>query len=73
MEQRLVIAAIAESVEALLVGIEALRTSIGTIGPTFMPLTIEPPTPADLRVELQRGPVSNVAKWPASAMSDCAA
>lgn len=43
-----------------------------TVASTFMPLTIERPTPADIRIELQRGPVSVVVNWPASAMSDCA-
>jgi len=44
-----------------------------TVAPTFMPLTIERPTPADIRIELQRGPVSVVVNWTTSAMTDCAA
>ena len=39
---------------------------------TFMPPAIERPTPSDIRIELQRRPVSVVVNWPASAMSDCA-
>lgn len=49
-----------------------LRSPAKTITPTFVPLTIERPTPADIRIELQRGPVSVVVNWPTSAMSDCA-
>ncbi len=47
-------------------------TPARTVAPTFMPLTLERPTPADIRIELQRGPVSVVVNWPTSAMSDCA-
>lgn len=43
-----------------------------TVASAFMPLTIERPTPADIRIELLRGPVSVVVNWPATAMSDCA-
>jgi transposase len=42
-----------------------------TVAATFMPLELERPTRADIRIELQRGPVSVVVNWPASAMSDC--
>ena len=42
------------------------------VAPTFMPLAIERPTPSDIRIELQRGPLSVVVNWPASAMGDCA-
>jgi transposase len=46
----------------------------GAVTSTFVPLTIEQPTPpANFRIELQRGPVSVVVNWPAPAMSDCAA
>lgn len=50
----------------------AVRSPAKAMAPTFMPLTIERPTPADIRIELQRGPVSVVVNWPMSAMSDCA-
>jgi transposase len=43
-----------------------------TVAAAFMPLELERPAPTDIRIELQRGPVSVVVNWPASAMSDCA-
>lgn len=48
-------------------------TPARTVAATFIPLTLEQPTPANIRIELQRGPVSVVVNWPALAMSDCAA
>lgn len=42
--------------------------------PAFVPMTIPPPAaaPAEIRIELRRGPTSIVMTWPSSAAAECA-
>jgi transposase len=42
--------------------------------PIFVPVSIAAPPPAaDIRIELQRGPVSVTVNWPAAAIAECGA
>ena len=43
------------------------------VAPTFVPLPIDRPTERDIRIELQRGALSIVVNWPASAIGESAA
>jgi len=42
------------------------------VAPTFVPLQMSPPTPpAEIRIELKRGPLAVKVSWPASAAAEC--
>jgi len=42
------------------------------VSPTFVPLQMSAPTsPAEIRIELKRGPLAVKVSWPASAAAEC--
>lgn len=62
-------------VEADRRGDGAAIAPVSTATATFVPVQLPPPAqaPADVRIELRRGPVAISVSWPCSAASECAA
>jgi transposase len=69
----------AEKPEAVMEGKQASEAAAAPAPPVppvpaFVPMTIPPPAaaPAEIRIELRRGPTSIVMTWPSSAAAECA-
>ena len=55
--------------------VEAPSPAPARAAPSFMPVTLPPPSPvaaADIRVELRRGGTAITVTWPSSAAAECA-